>query len=125
MRLSAWGRFIFSSFLSRFILVYLPYGRYLSYNEKMLNVVRKSIFFSALVFLSAVFLAFAQGVASVSVSGVPTRTLYRGLRDQNTNGEVTKLQQFLKSQSNVYPEGLVTGFFGALTEQAVQRFQKN
>ena len=39
--------------------------------------------------------------------------------------QVRLLQNFLKSQgSNIYPEGLVTGFFGDLTKQAVIRFQE-
>lgn len=39
--------------------------------------------------------------------------------------EVTCLQEFLKSQGEeVYPEGLVTGYFGPLTRAAVIRFQE-
>ena len=39
--------------------------------------------------------------------------------------EVTRLQTFLKSQgSTIYPEGLVTGYFGQATLRAVQRFQE-
>lgn len=39
--------------------------------------------------------------------------------------EVTVLQNFLKAQgSNIYPEGLVTGYFGPLTLKAVQKFQE-
>lgn len=39
--------------------------------------------------------------------------------------EVSCLQEFLKSQgANIYPEGLVTGNFGALTKSAVIRFQE-
>ena len=38
--------------------------------------------------------------------------------------DVTPLQNFLKSLSpDIYPEGLVTGYFGPLTERAVGRFQ--
>ena len=38
--------------------------------------------------------------------------------------EVSCLQQFLKNQGpDIYPEGLVTGYFGPLTKKAVQRFQ--
>ncbi|MBC7074340.1 peptidoglycan-binding protein [Candidatus Parcubacteria bacterium] len=40
-------------------------------------------------------------------------------------GEVFCLQQFLKSQGpEIYPEGLVTGYFGPLTLSAVKRFQQ-
>jgi len=34
------------------------------------------------------------------------------------------LQEFLKKDPVIYPEELVTGFFGPATERAVQRFQK-
>jgi len=50
-----------------------------------------------------------------------TQNLYFGLR----NNEVRCLQQFLKAQGKeIYPEGLVTGFFGPLTRAAVIRFQE-
>lgn len=52
--------------------------------------------------------------------GKITKTLRRGSK----GNEVTRLQEFLKSMPEVYPEGLVTGNFGALTEEAVKRFQQ-
>lgn len=52
-----------------------------------------------------------------------SRTLYRGVSDANTGGEVTKLQKVLTADPTVYPEGLVTGYYGSLTEKAVQRWQ--
>lgn len=49
--------------------------------------------------------------------------LYKGLR----HSDVEELQKFLKNPPvggpEIYPEGLVTGYFGPLTEAAVQRFQ--
>ena len=41
-----------------------------------------------------------------------------------TNADVTKLQQFLANDSSIYPQGLVTGYFGPLTKQAVIHFQE-
>lgn len=50
-----------------------------------------------------------------------TGNLYYGLKNQ----EVSCLQSFLKSQGgDIYPEGLVTGYFGELTKSAVARFQE-
>jgi len=49
-----------------------------------------------------------------------TQSLHKGLFD---HPEVTKLQQFLAKDSDIYPEGYVTGYFGPLTLLAVQRFQ--
>ena len=49
--------------------------------------------------------------------------LYLGVSDASTGGEVTKLQKMLAEDSAVYPEGLVTGYYGPLTKKAVQRWQ--
>lgn len=46
------------------------------------------------------------------------------LRKGMTGDEVRQLQEFFKSFSGVYPEGLVTGYFGPATERAVKRFQE-
>src|SRR3989344_4607379 len=47
-------------------------------------------------------------------------TLYRGSSDSWTGGEVSMLQRFLRQ---LYPDLPVTGYFGVLTEAAVERFQ--
>lgn len=47
------------------------------------------------------------------------------LRYGNRGLEVSYLQIFLKSQgAEIYPEGIVTGFYGSATQQAVIRFQE-
>ncbi len=46
-----------------------------------------------------------------------------GSTDATTNGEVSKLQQFLIA-AGVYPEARTTGYYGLLTAQAVVRWQK-
>ncbi|MDO8523603.1 MAG: peptidoglycan-binding domain-containing protein, partial [bacterium] len=53
-----------------------------------------------------------------------SQNMGRGSTDATAGGEVTKLQQLLAQDSSIYPEGLVTGFFGSATEGAVQRAQK-
>lgn len=40
-----------------------------------------------------------------------------------TNADVMSLQTFLATNATFYPEGLVTGYFGDMTEAAVSRFQ--
>ncbi len=40
------------------------------------------------------------------------------------NGQVTRLQQILARDPFIYPEGLITGYFGPATERAVKAFQK-
>lgn len=53
------------------------------------------------------------------VSGVFTTQMDVG----STGSEVTKLQTFLAGNKAIYPEGLITGYYGPLTEAAVMRFQ--
>ena len=48
-----------------------------------------------------------------------TRTLSFG----STGTDVSCLQKFLASDTSIYPRGLVTGYFGSLTRQAVILFQ--
>ncbi|MDP3991368.1 MAG: peptidoglycan-binding domain-containing protein [Candidatus Colwellbacteria bacterium] len=52
-----------------------------------------------------------------------TKTLRLGSTNAATNGEVSQLQQFLAQDTSIYPEGLVTGYFGPLTQRAVQLWQ--
>ena len=61
----------------------------------------------------------AATVAPSTSCDLPARTLRRGA----SGDEVTRLQQFLARDSAVYPEATITGYFGRLTELAVQRWQ--
>ena len=47
--------------------------------------------------------------------------LYKGLQSE----DVRRLQKLLASKPEIYPEGLITGYFGLLTEKTVQTFQLN
>ena len=68
-----------------------------------------------------------QAAATPTAPSCPTQiftySLYLGQSDSSTQGQVSALQKFLAQYPAVYPEGLVTGYFGPLTERAVQRFQ--
>lgn len=46
------------------------------------------------------------------------------LKKGMSGSEVSKLQTILAKDSAIYPEGLVTGYFGPATEKAVKLFQK-
>ena len=48
-----------------------------------------------------------------------TKRLVRG----DEGDEVSLLQKLLATDPKIYPEGKITGFYGALTERAVKRFQ--
>ncbi len=53
------------------------------------------------------------------------KSISMDLRYGMKNDQVKCLQQFLKAQGkDIYPEGLVTGYFGPLTRSAVIRFQE-
>ncbi|OGZ43935.1 MAG: hypothetical protein A3J55_00690 [Candidatus Ryanbacteria bacterium RIFCSPHIGHO2_02_FULL_45_17b] len=53
-----------------------------------------------------------------------TYNFYLGMDDAETGGQVTELQKILGADSEIYPEALITGYYGPLTEQAVRRYQK-
>ncbi|HVY72634.1 MAG TPA: peptidoglycan-binding domain-containing protein [Candidatus Paceibacterota bacterium] len=50
-------------------------------------------------------------------------TISRSMDIGSQNADVTTLQTTLATDPSLYPEGKVTGYFGALTSAAVQRFQ--
>lgn len=52
-----------------------------------------------------------------------TTTMSMGATDASTGGQVSMLQQALNADG-VYPEGLITGYFGTLTKNALTRFQE-
>jgi len=49
-----------------------------------------------------------------------TKSLQKGIKDE----DVERLQEFLAQYPDIYPEGLITGYFGPLTEKAVTKFQE-
>jgi len=54
-----------------------------------------------------------------------TDTLFPAKDDEvDTTGAVKRLQAILAKDKTIYPEGLVTGYFGPATLRAVQAFQK-
>lgn len=65
--------------------------------------------------------------ALVLVSFFGVQTAYAMITSQldlgSTGGEVTELQTYLATNASIYPSGLVTGYFGPLTQAAIQRFQ--
>lgn len=61
---------------------------------------------------------FCEGIVP---AGPPfTKTLFLGMRDP----EITLLQQFLARNPLIYPERIVTGYFGLLTQKALKNFQR-
>lgn len=56
---------------------------------------------------------------ATSSSSIFTTSLNKGVQSE----DVIRLQKLLSTKPEIYPTGLVTGYFGALTEKAVQTFQ--
>ncbi|MBI3618734.1 fibronectin type III domain-containing protein [Candidatus Peregrinibacteria bacterium] len=54
----------------------------------------------------------------------PAPVLSRELRMGMKNAEVEALQRMLANDASTYPEGKVTGYFGALTQTAVKKLQE-
>lgn len=50
-------------------------------------------------------------------------TLLRQLQVGNSGSDVSALQTFLAADATLYPQGLVTGYYGFLTKSAVSNFQ--
>ena len=50
-------------------------------------------------------------------------TLNRQLQTGMSGSDVSALQTFLASDATLYPQGLITGYFGFLTKSAVSNFQ--
>lgn len=63
-------------------------------------------------------------VAQTSQDIRGTLKLIGSLKEGSTGDQVNLLQTLLAADPEIFPEGLVTGFFGRLTAQAVKRFQK-
>lgn len=71
-------------------------------------------------FLSAAFAAASVLlIASFASADMLTRQLEIGM----TGSDVSSLQTFLARDNTIYPQGLVTGYFGSLTKSAVSNFQ--
>jgi len=48
---------------------------------------------------------------------------YRYLKKGSYNNGVKELQTAFSKDKSIYPEGITSGYFGSLTERAIQRFQ--
>lgn len=54
-----------------------------------------------------------------------SQNLTVGSTDGSSEGEVSRLQAFLSKDKSIYPEGLVTGYYGDATRAAVEKWQEN
>lgn len=47
-----------------------------------------------------------------------------GIAEGMTGDDIKKIQEILATDKSIYPEGMVTGYFGPLTKNALKRFQE-
>lgn len=64
--------------------------------------------------------SYSSSSSSKAINFIFLKTLKKG----SIGLEVSRLQEFLKKDSSIYPEGIVSGYFGSATFRAVARFQK-
>jgi peptidoglycan hydrolase-like protein with peptidoglycan-binding domain len=65
----------------------------------------------------------STNTVSPAISPPPPNDFVEPLTQGDSGPDVASLQQMLASIPGVYPSGLVTGYFGLLTKQAVEKFQ--
>ncbi|HUX80942.1 MAG TPA: peptidoglycan-binding domain-containing protein [Candidatus Paceibacterota bacterium] len=68
---------------------------------------------------SALFFVLSFSIASLAHAATITSQLDIG----STGPDVTTLQTYLSGNINWYPSGLITGYYGSLTEGGVEKFQ--
>lgn len=63
-------------------------------------------------------------LALLAISSLAAQAAITSSLDLGSKGsQVTELQTYLASNATIYPSGLITGYFGALTQAGVQNFQ--
>lgn len=82
----------------------------IAFKKNIIKVVGSGILTLAFVF---------AGVPAIASAQTFTQTLKLGSRGT----EVSSLQTYLSEDPAIYPSGLVTGYFGTLTNAGVKRFQ--
>ncbi len=79
----------------------------------------KNHFEAGILAIATVFALVFFVLPTITHAAMITQTLSVG----STGSEVTSLQTFLATDRSIYPQGLVTGYFGSLTKAAVTNFQ--
>lgn len=77
----------------------------------------------AIVEVNAAEIAAYQEVSGAAPVAATTGKLTMELQAGMRNDQVRLLQEFLAQDKAIYPEGMVTGYFGSLTKAAVKRLQ--
>lgn len=63
-------------------------------------------------------------IVASSVPMAANAALYRELQVGSRGADVSELQTYLANDPSLYPQGLITGYYGSLTRAAVIRYQR-
>jgi peptidoglycan hydrolase-like protein with peptidoglycan-binding domain len=75
-------------------------------------------------FVSSAFIVLALALGFTQFASAQSYSMISATAGPGSTGaNVTNIQAYLASNPNFYPQGLVTGYYGTLTQAAVQRFQ--
>ncbi len=99
------------------LLIYLYSNNILTMTKTTTYSKRTPFAFAALFMVPLLTIAFALPLETNAA--LLTQQLDLGM----TNSDVTSLQTFLATNSALYPEKIISGYFGELTAAAVSRFQ--
>lgn len=90
-------------------------NKYMTNNKLTLKVSTRFVFAASLM-TTALAIAVLPSITRAD-------TLYRQLQLGMSGNDVSSLQTFLAKDTSIYPQGLVTGYFGSLTKSGVVKFQ--
>jgi len=100
----------------------------INYLDKAISVMTKDELLGKISDLERLLRELNDQVTKISIEEEETPILCQGFKENLYYGlkgnSVRCLQQFLRTQEGIYPEGLVTGNFFTLTSSAVIRFQE-
>lgn len=91
------------------------YHKYMTRNNIALNNVSRFLIGTSLMMVTLVVL----GVPALTYAATFNRQMEMGM----TGPDISTLQSFLAQDPTLYPQGLVTGYFGSFTKTAVSNFQ--
>ena len=94
----------------------------MNYNAKT-SLQKHSFLLEAVIACAVVVAGIALLVEAHPARAADTNPFVGQMQLGMTNPAVTKLQIFLAAEPSIYPAGLVTGYYGPLTAEAVRQFQ--
>ena len=97
-------------------IIYINQDNIIKNMKKITNTIRIG-------FLSGGALLALLFISSATVPAAHAQITASELSAGMSGSQVTQLQQFLATNSQIYPSGIVTGYYGPLTQAAVTQFQ--